>query len=225
LAYTGDSCNYISWWPSGDVAVKKQLKGNAASREQRWSGREDQWESDGTLSETIIYSNDSALHSSYYYNGKLSRISITYPDSTAEGGAREHYRVSYYANGNLMHSPVYPDSGRQEITYYYLSGRIKSKGQWENGNAGAYREYHNKKSHKLKSEGDYTASNSPLTHTRHVNYFMIKSGHWTYFDEAGIKSREEWYHPDFTMEFIIYDTKGKEKSKGKEEVAPVKILL
>ncbi|MDQ3109242.1 MAG: hypothetical protein M3R17_05065 [Bacteroidota bacterium] len=230
LTYSSDSCIYLEWWPNGNIAVEKRVGGSQPWEITLWAGQENHYETDCRLSESIIYSKDSALRYSYYYNGKLSRVSVTYPDSTIEGGIREHYRMSYYANGKKMHSPFYPDSGRQQITYYYLSGRIKSRGEWENGNDGDYKKRYDtpstKKRKNVKEDGEYSATNSLVPHTRHRNYFIVKTGHWMYYDEAGKKSREEWYHPDHSMEFIIYDNTGKEKSKGKEElVLPQRILL
>lgn len=231
LRYTQDSCTYYLWDRNGALEIEKRMANKGPWLTTLYTGEETHWENKNGndpargkyRSRKIIYTADSIIDSSFYYNGRLSRLSVNYPDSTAGNGMREHYRITYYSNGKPMHSPLYPDKGMQEVKYYYVSGKLKSVGEWENGKSGRYYEYY--ENGKKKSEGEYTMTSSVIAHTKYRQYFQVKSGHWIYFDETGKKkTREEWY-AGLTMEFVTYDKDGKETKGEKQEVVPEKILL
>lgn len=230
LRYTQDSCTYYLWDANGVLKMCKRMANKSAWQTALWTGEEIHWEdrngnkpSRGKFrSRKIVYAADSIVDSIFYYNGQLSRLTVSIPDSTMSNGMREHYRISYYSNGRWMHSPLYPDKGRQPVKYYYVTGKLKSKGEWESGNVGRHYEYY--ESGKLKSEGEYTMTSSLVPHTKYRQYFQVKSGTWVYYDETGKTIRKELYD-GLTVIVVTIDKEGKEAKGDKQEVIPERILL
>ncbi|MEO5643886.1 MAG: hypothetical protein ABIQ40_03900 [Bacteroidia bacterium] len=215
---TRDSSNTWNYFSNGQLAYVKRLKRNAPWKETALTGEERDFQGNATLFKIINYFADSTVATAVYPSGKVWSISVSLQDKSAPFGSKEHYRISFYENGQLQHTPLYPEKGRQAITYFYESGKIKEVGEWLNGNNGNFKEFY--ESGKLKAEGEYNVREKHFTSTTSVNYCPVKSGHWKYYFENGKLQREEFYD-GLNRSFKDYNKSGKVISEGKDQIQAI----
>jgi antitoxin component YwqK of YwqJK toxin-antitoxin module len=220
VKFSRDSCINYSWLSNGHLVMVSRSGGKIPWREDLWEGVSYTYVN-GVVSKIDEDFRDSIIIKFVYADLKPNRISVYYPDKTAPNGARERIRATYYENGQIMQSVLYPEKGRQAIIYYYESGKIKEEGEWENGNIGNHREYF--EDGKIKAEGEYVISEQVFHNDfNSINYYSTKSGHWIYYNEEGKIVKEEWYsNTDWNEETIIkyktFDKNGKVETEGENK--------
>jgi hypothetical protein len=221
IKYTRDSCVSFYWFPNGHLLSEYRSGGTIPWREDLWRG-ETKTYTDGYVSRIDISVGDSTITKFLSPDQKIWELYVSYLDKTAPNFSRVRIRIDYYDNGQLRHSILYPEKGRQQIIYYYESGAKQSEGEWENGKIGIHKEYF--EDGKLKSEGEYIISQQVFHNSfNSINYYESKSGCWLYYNEEGKIIMEEWYsNTEWNVETVVkyktFDKNGKVETEGEKKI-------
>ena len=181
------------WYQNGQMKKEDFLpvKGNTLTYNE--------WFPDGKNKTKRICYNDSCIQLVYYANGILADKSVESVDSVSPNRMVWHYFEEYYENGQLKSTPYNPNSWlKYSITSYYLSGKIKAQKDEVLGSfTGSYKEWY--ENGQLKIEGSY--EEIPIDGHYHSSK---PTGKWSYYNEAGKLTKEEFYENNKLINTITY---------------------
>jgi antitoxin component YwqK of YwqJK toxin-antitoxin module len=223
LKTTRDSTVSIYWWPNGQLHYNRKWWGG-----KNWDhtiGRSDWWHKNGVKYKTELIFPDSAIIQYFHSSGAICAINVFHTDRQATFGSSLHYKQFFCENGRIASTPMYPHLGRQPITYYDSLGKVVALGEWMlDGNIGPYKMWHS--NGKLRCEGNYSMGIKYFPIQKVTNYYPTKSGHWTYYNEAGWKEKEEWRQLDGTVTFKEFNEHGDVINSGTwQEEIPAGVIF
>lgn len=192
--YNGNSYSEAEWYRNG----QKKLEYYKPTSDPECFDM-NAWYPDGRVKFSSKCYKDSCVMFSYYLNGQLSKKSINTHDTLGKY-FRWHYKVEFYENGQLKFDPTDPNGGRQTITSYYSNGTKQNQNDlWKGSRVGPYKEWF--ENGQLKIEGNYEVP----TETEYYNVLgNIRTDKWTYYDETGKKTKEEFYENNKLINTITY---------------------
>jgi antitoxin component YwqK of YwqJK toxin-antitoxin module len=157
-----------------------------------------EWYPDGKLKTSRKCSADSCVTFEYYRTGQIADKSIDLRDSI-DHFMKWHYNVQYYENGQLKFDPYDPNSFKvQRVMNYYSSGAKQIQNDvFSMARVGPFKEWY--ESGQLKTEGNYT--DYPNDGKYHNS---TKTGKWSYYNESGKLTKEEFYEENKLVNTITY---------------------
>lgn len=181
--------NDTTWYRNGRILVLTINKGRGFT----FSCNLYAWYPDGAkLAETTRKGNEKVL-TYYYNNGKIKRIDTEVKDTTSKYIDAYIWAYTQYwcINGTLLYQDSINSRRRRIVASYYCNGNKRT--EWTTNNNvnlfGKYREWYD--NGQIQVDGQYDDSLHANTNPNSLH--SKKQGKWSYYNESGKLTKEEWY--------------------------------